>query len=131
MRKGFEKVYEYVVLNDNVPVQKLSLLDLLRTIVKELTKDISKQLDNDNIVNVELMTLQANLYDFLYKATDCIRKGEHYAVSVEIPSIYSPVLQDVINEDIFTKHYRVSVLKPDIEYDLPFNYTIVFEVIDI
>lgn len=130
MSKKFEKVYEYVVLNDNVPIQKLSLLDLLRTIVKEITKDITKELDNESIINVELMTLKANLYDFLYKATDSIRKGEHYAVSVEVPSIYSPVLEDVINEDIFTKHYRVSIMKPDMEYDLPFNYTIIFEVIN-
>lgn len=130
MKKNIEKVYEYVVLNDNVPVQKLSLLDLIRTIIKELTKDVTKQLDNDSILNVELMTLKANLYDFLYKATDTIRKGEHYAVSVEVPSLYTPVLDEVINEDIFTKHYKVSILKPDMEYDLPFNYNIVFEVVN-
>lgn len=124
-----EKVYEYVVVNDNVPIQKLPLLDLIRVLIKELTKDVAKQLDNESEINTELMTLKANLYDFLEKATDVIREGTHYAVLVEVPSLYTPVWKEVINSDLFTKHYNVTVFKPDIEYDLPFNYTILFEVV--
>lgn len=124
-----EKVYEYVVVNDNVPIQKLPLLDLIRVIIKELTKDVASQLDNESELNREIMTLKANLYDFLEKATDPIREGAHYAVSVLVPSLYAPVWKEVINNDLFTKHYNVTVFKPDMEYDLPFNYTMIFEVV--
>lgn len=124
-----EKVYSYVVVNDNTPIQKLPLLDLLRVIMKELTKNIGAQLDNESVVNKEIMTLQANLYDFLKKATDPIRKGEHSAVLVKVPSLYTPVWKDVINEDLFTRHYNVTVFKPDMDYDLPFDYKILFQVV--
>ncbi len=123
-----EKVYEYVELDDRIPIQKLSLMDQLRIVLKRFTYDAGQELKRDDAVTKEEMRLRADLTDFLYKATNPIRIGEKRKVLMEISNKFDPVFNSVISSKKFTNYYNIKVMRPQIDYDVPFLFRLELEV---
>ena len=123
-------LYTYVDVDDSTPVQKLRISDQLRVLLKSITYDAANELKNEDIVTKERMTLRANLTDFLRKATESIRRGKHKEVIVNISTHFSPVFDEVINSHEIADFYDVSIVKPKIDYDIPYDFMVRLRVKD-
>lgn len=116
-----KKLYTFVEVDDKTPVQKLKITDQLRVLLKSLTYDAANELHNEDIVTQERMQLRANLTDFLRRATEPIRDGRHSEVIVNISTKFSPVFDEVIGSHEIRDFYDVDIVKPKIEYDIPYD----------
>lgn len=123
-----QKVYEYVDLTDDTPIQQLSLLDQLRLAINKLTYDPGQELKRDDAVTKEVMTLKADLLKFLRKSTDPIRNGSRHSVDIVVSSKFKSVLKEVLNSPRYQKFYKIKVSMPEIEYDIPYDISIRLEV---
>lgn len=119
-----KKLYSFVEVDDSTPIQKLKISDQLRLLLKSLTYDPANELKNDDIVTQEYMTLKANLSEFLRRATEPIRKGKRKEVIVNISTHFNPVFEDVINSHEIADFYYVSVVRPKIDYDIPYDFMV-------
>lgn len=120
MSKG-QKLFHFVEVDDSTPIQKLHVMDQLRILLKSFTYDPANELHNENIVTQEYMTLKANLEDFLHQATAPIRKGQRKEVIVSVSSVFNPVFEEVIKSREIASVYDVDIVKPKVEYDLPYD----------
>lgn len=111
-----EKVYTYVELGQHTSIQKLSFLDQLRVILKQLTNDDAKELIQSDILTAEYLRMKANLIDFIDKATDPIRRGNHRNVKFKISSEFDHVLSEVLNDSRYTKYYTIEIHRPYVPY---------------
>ncbi len=126
---GAEKrLFTFVEVNDKTPIQKLSLMDQLRVLLKQATYDPANELHNDDIVTTEYMTLKANLSEFLRKATEPLRLGKKKEVIVNISTEFNPVFEEVIKSHEIADFFYVSVVKPKIEYDIPYDFLVMLRV---
>jgi hypothetical protein len=116
-----KKLYSFVDVDDSTPIQKLKITDQLRVLLKSFTYDPANDLKNEDIVTQEYLTLRANLYDFLHKATEPIRRGKSKSVIVNISTKFNPVFNDVIQSHEIADLYKVDVVRPKIDYDLPYD----------
>ena len=70
------------------------------------------------------MTLKANLAEFLRHATAPIRNGDKHEVIVNIASDFDPVFKEVINSHEISDFYTVDIVRPKMEYDIPYDYLV-------
>lgn len=119
-----KKLYSFVEVSDKTPIQKLSISDQLRVLLKHLTYDPANELRTEDSVTTERMTLKANLSEFLRKATIPIREGKKKEVIVNISNKFDPVFEEVINSRDIKDFFEVSVVRPKIEYDIPFDFMV-------
>lgn len=117
-----KKLFTYVEVNDSTPVQKLSVKDQIHVLLKQFTYDPANELRNDDIVTTAYMRLKSNLSEFLRKATAPIRNGEKTEVIVNVSNNFDPVLKEVLASHEIADFYKVDVVKPKVEYDVPFDY---------
>lgn len=122
-----EKIYEYVELDDRIPIQKLSVGDQLRALLQKLTYDPAQELKREDVVTMEHLRLKADLFDFIDIATDKVRRGIHKSVDFQLSSKFEPVFEDVMKSDRFN-NYKLLVSRPDIEYDIPYFFTVRLQV---
>ena len=127
-RKDKERIFTYVELDGKVPVQKLSLADQIRVLFKQLTYDESKELKRDDIFTKEILRLRADLINFIYTATEPIRRGEKQRVRLSISSKFEAVFDEVVESPRIKEYYDVIVKRPDIEYDIPYLNELRLEV---
>jgi len=125
-----KRLYSFVEVDDSTPIQKLSIMDQLRVLLKSFTYDPANELKNEDIVTQEYMTLRANLSDFLRRATEPIRKGKRREVIVNISTHFNPVFEEVINSHEIKDFYDVSIVRPNIEYDIPYDIMVRLRVKD-
>lgn len=125
-----KKLYSFVEVDDRTPIQKLKISEQLRVLLKHLTYDDANELKSEDAVTQEYMTLKANLSDFLYKATAPIRKGKKREVVVNIANGFDPVWEDVITSHEFADFYDIAVVRPKIEYDIPYDFMVRLTVKD-
>lgn len=125
-----KKLYSFVEVDDSTPIQKLKISDQLRVLLKSLTYDPANELKNEDIVTQEYMTLKANLSEFLRKATEPIRRGNRREVIVNISTHFDPVFEDVIKSHEIADFYDVAVVRPKIEYDIPYDFMVRLRVKD-
>lgn len=123
-----KKLFTYVEVDDYTPIQKLSVKDQLRVLIQRLTYDDASELKTEDAVTVNQLTLQANLMEFLHRATDPIRKGEKHKVTVMVSNMFDPVLETVLNSNTIKNYYDIEIQRPDIEYDVKYFITIKMEV---
>lgn len=123
-----KKLFTYVEVDDNTPIQKLSVKDQLRVLIQRLTYDDASELKTEDAVTVNQLTLQANLMEFIHRATEPIRRGEKHKVTVMISNMFDPVLQQVLESHVISNYYAVEVQRPDIEYDVKYFITVKLEV---
>ena len=122
------RLFTYVEVDDNTPVQKLSISDQFRVLLKQLTYDPANELRNDDIVTQEYMTLKANLSEFIRKATEPIRLGKNKEVIVNISTNFNPVFKEVIEGHDVADFFDVAVVKPKTDYDIPYDFLVRFRV---
>lgn len=127
MAKG-KKLYKFVEYNDSIPVQKLTIGDQLRVLLKKLTEDPANELAVEDAVTTEYMTLKANLLNFLREATKPIREGHKREVIVNISNKFSPVFDSVLNSQEIRGFYDVYIVKPQIDYDIPYDIMVKLRV---
>lgn len=120
MRQG-KKLFSFVEVDANTPIQKLSVLDQFRVLIKKMANDDAAELKADDAVTQNLLHLKADLIGFLDTAVEPIRQGKKFAVSVAISSDFEPVLQEVLNSSKFKNYYEITVSKPDIEFDVTYQ----------
>lgn len=121
---GGKKLYSFVEVNDKTPIQKLSIGDQLRVLLKHFTYDPANELRTEDSVTTERMTLKANLSDFLRKATAPIREGKKKEVIISVSNKFDPVFKEVIESREIADFFEVSVVRPKIEYDIPFDFMV-------
>ena len=119
-----KKLYSFVDINDSTPIQKLKVADQLRVLLKHLTYDPANELKNEDIVTQEYMTLKANLAEFLRRSTEPIRAGKHKEVIVNVSSNFNTVFDEVINSHEIADFFDVDVVKPKIDYDIPYDFMV-------
>lgn len=124
-----KKVYEYVDLTDDVPIQKLSILDQLRVILQRLTFDESSEMKQEDVLTKGEMELKKDLETFILEAIIPLREGKKRNVIFTIASEFQPVLESVITQKRFADYYRIVIEKPKPDYDnIHFFYKIKFSV---
>ena len=123
-----KKIFSFVEVDDSTPIQKLSLGEQLRVLIRRATNGDREQLKADDAETVYNLQLKANLLEFLYKATEKVRQGEHHSVTVSISSKFLPVLDDVLQSRSIASYYDVKVFKPEIEYDIDYYIEVTLEV---
>lgn len=114
-------LYSYVDVDDSTPIQRLSVLDQLRVLLRQFTYDDGNELKNEDIVTQEYLTLKANLSEFLRKATFPIRKGKRKEVIVNISTSFNPVFREVVTSPEIANYYHVSIVRPKSNYNLPYD----------
>ena len=125
---GGKKLFSYIEVDENTPIQKLSVMDQIRVLIKKLTADDSAELLADNAVTLSMLRLKADLQAIVDEALEPIRKGKRYAVSISLPNEFDPVLDEVLKAPRISNYYFVEVLRPDIEYDIPYDIRLNLEV---
>lgn len=115
--KDRERVYTFVELDGNISIQKLGILDQIRVVLKRLTDDDAKELQQNTILTSEYLKLKANLIDFINAATDPIRKGSNRKVRMRVNSKFKPVLEDVLAMEKYTEYYHIEVIHPRLPYN--------------
>ena len=123
-----KKLFSFVEVTDDTPIQKLSFMDQLRVMIKRLTNTDKEQLKAESAETVYELQLKANLLEFIQKATESVRRGEHHAVTMSISSKFQPVLADVLESPSITSYYVVTVVSPEVEYDIPYEIQVTLEV---
>lgn len=123
-----QKLYSYIEVNDDTPIQKLSLMDQIRVLLHHLTYDDANELKADDAYTKEILTLKANLSDFLYRATAPIRSGQKKEVAVSVSNQFDKVLDDVLNSPAIRDFYTVQVCRPKFDYDIPFDLLLILKV---
>lgn len=118
---GEKKLYTFVEVDDKTPVQKLSIADQFRVILKKITEDPANELANEDAVTRERLTLKANLTEFLRKSVEPIKRGTRTEVIVEISNIFDPVLDEVLKSKAIRNYYDVDIARPHVDYNIPLN----------
>ena len=114
-------LYHYIEPNDTTPIQKLTIADQLRILLRRFTYNKANDTKNEELVTQEYLTLRSNLSDFLRRATEPIREGKKSEVIVNVSSIFMPVYEDVIKSAEIANYYTVSEVRPKLMYDIPYD----------
>lgn len=116
-----KKLFSFIDVDENTPIQKLSVMDQIRVIIKKMSHDDAEELRAEDAVTQNLLHLKADLLGFLDKSLEPLRQGKKRAVSLSIPNLYDPVLDEVLQSSKIANFYDVTVTRPDIEYDIKYN----------
>lgn len=123
-----KKLYTFVDVDDKTPVQKLSIADQIRVILKKITEDPANELKTEDAVTQEYLTLKSNLSEFIQRAVEPIKRGKHSTVVVRVSNAFDPVLEEVLNSKKITDYFTVEIARPNIDYDIPFDILVRFTV---
>lgn len=119
-----KKLYTFVDVDDNTPIQKLSLSDQMRVLIHQATYDDANELRNEDIFTTEYMTLKANLSEFFRISTEPIRRGERKEVILNVSSKFLPVYKDVVTSHEIADFFDVAEVKPKLGYDIPYDFLV-------
>lgn len=123
-----KKLFSFIAVDDNTPIQKLTFSEQLRVLVQRMTSEGKEHLKADDAETVYQLQLKANLLEFIQKATEKVRRGEHKSVTISVSSKFLPVLDDVLESSSISTYYTYIVDKPEIEYDIEYFIQITLEV---
>ena len=128
MARQGRKLFSFLEVTDDTPIQKLSILEQFRLLVRRLSNSDAEQLKADSAETVYMLQLQANLREFLYKATAKIRNGDQQSVTMELSSKFLPVLDVVLNSPAIKPYYTWKISKPEVDLDIDYFFTLTLEV---
>ncbi len=123
-----KKLFSFLEVTDETPIQKLSVAEQFRLLVRRLSNSDAEQLKADSAETVYMLQLQANLREFLYKATAKVRNGDEKSVTMELSSKFLPVLDVVLNSPSIKPFYTWKVDKPEVDLDIEYFFTLTLEV---
>lgn len=115
------KLYSYVEVRDDTPLQKLTLGEQLRLLLRKLTEDPANELKSEDAVKIEYLQRKANLIDFIKKAAKPLVLGEHKIVLAQISNEFRPVLNEVLTSPEIANYYIIDVATPETEYDIQYE----------
>lgn len=117
-----EKVFSYIELTDDVPVQKLSIMEQIRLLMFRFLYDESKELQTETVLQHARLTLRSDCIKFLLKATEPIRQGRKKSVTINLSSKFDVVLNEALEHAKIAPYYKATILsRPQPEYDIPFE----------
>lgn len=122
------KLYTYTQIDDRTPIQKLTLGEQFRVLLRQFTKSDKNELATEDSVTHAYLTMRANLLEFINKATKTIREGKHTSVTMKISNQFDPVLEEVLSSPNIVNYYNVTVERPKIDYDIVYFIKIRLEV---
>lgn len=122
-----EIVYNYID-DERVPIQRLTVLDQIRTLIKKVTSSSDSHLKGNKALLDKVSELEANLNEFLEQATKRLREGKEGYVKMEIDSMFKPVFDKVITSSRWTNYYNIKVEKPKTNLDISFLYIVEMEL---
>lgn len=123
-----KKLFSYTQVDDRTPIQKLSLGEQLRVLLRQITHSEKNELATEDAVTREYLVMRANLLDFISKATKSIREGKHTSVLMSISNQFDPVLEEVLGSPQVKNFYDVQVERPNVEYDVLYFIHVRLEV---
>ena len=123
-----KKIASYVDVDENTPIIKLSVKDQLRVMISRMSHDDARELENEDEYSIHEMQIRATLEDFLRKATEPIRNGQHESVTLKISSEFDSVLDEVLASPEIQRYYFVKLVRPDVNYDVHYNVLVRLEV---
>lgn len=108
-----ERVFEYIVIDDNVNIQKLSIKDKIYLLIDKWLHDDTIELQKQMVQVTEELTLRTTLETFLLKSTRKLVEGKEKSVTVRIPSDFRPVLKDALRIREIKDFYDVKLYIPN------------------
>lgn len=123
-----KKLFSFLEVTDEVPIQKLSALEQFRLLVRRMTNSDAEQLRAADAETVYQLQLQADLMEFLHKATEKVRAGGEKSVTMQISSKFNPVLQDVLEGSTIKPFYTYKIESPEIDLDVDYFIRLTLEV---
>ena len=123
-----KKLFTYTKVDDRTPIQKLSLSEQFRVLLRQITRNEKNELATEDAVTHERLVMRANLLDFISRATKPIREGKHRSVVVSLSNQFDPVLQEVLDSPQVKNFYNVTVERPDVDYDIVYYIKMRLEV---
>lgn len=115
-----KKLISFVDADDNTPIQKLPVKDLLVLLLKKLTYNEESELKNDDAYTQHIATLYTDCNALIKKSCRLIREGKSKSVTLLVSNKFEPVLNDVLNSSKIKNYYNVEVKKPNIDYDIDY-----------
>lgn len=119
-----KKVFEFVDVDANTPIQELSFIDSLRVLIKKITYNPEQELDAEDTADFEYLRLKANLLKFFRIALTPLRNGEKQEGTFKVPSVYTPVIEEVMNSPKLKTYYSITATYPKSDYTLKFDYIV-------
>ena len=123
-----KRLYTYTKIDDRTPIQKLSVGEQLRVLLRQMTHSEKNELATEDAVTHANLTMRANLLEFISKATAPIRDGKYTSVVMKISNQFDPVFEEVMNSPNIANYYNVNVERPDVDYDVVYFITVTLEV---
>lgn len=123
-----KKLFSFLEVTDETPIQKLSVTDQFRLLVRRLSNSDAEQLKADDAETVYHLTLKADLQEFLHKATAKVRNGDEKSVTMSISSKFLPVLDEVLEGSTIKPFYTYKIDKPEVDLDIDFFLRLTLEV---
>ena len=127
MSKG-KKLFSYIEVDENTPIQKLTVMDQIRVVIKKLTHDDAAELMAEDAVTKAQLTLKADLLGLLAEFLEQIRQGKRYAVSIALSNEFDPVIDEVFSSPRIANYYDVTITRPDIDFDIQYFMRVDMEV---
>jgi hypothetical protein len=116
------ELYRYTKVDVNSNLDNLNFFEKLRAMYQNWFVDTGRseiqKAKNEEEVSEEMIKMQANLLDFIHKATEKIRTGDRFSVTMDIASEFDPVIDQVLTGSSLCRFYDIKVLsrpKPDIK----------------
>lgn len=122
------KLYDVVTMSDDVPIERLSIKDGLRALLKKIFYNEAEELDAEVTINEAENELIANLLYLIDIATEPIKEGKHRYVKMKIASDFKPVLKEVFSSPDIQNFYNVKITAPDISLDIRYYYIVEMQV---
>lgn len=119
-----KKVFEFVDVDKDTPIQELSFKDSLRVVIKKLTYNPEQELEAEDAADYEYLRLKANLLKFFRIALTPLREGKRRQVLTKVPSVYAPVIEEVINSPKLKTYYSITATYPKSDFRTKFDYIV-------
>lgn len=124
-----KEIYRYTKVDVNSNLDNLNFFEKLRAMYQNWFSETGRadiqRAKNEEEIAEELLRLQANLLDFIYKATDKIRRGEKRSVTLDLASEFDPVLDQVLKGSSVSRFYEVLIIsRPNPDIRIPYKIRI-------
>lgn len=122
------KLFSFIEVDENTPIQKLTVMDQIRVVIKKMTHDDAAELMAADAVTQQQLRLKADLIGFLDTCLAPIREGKNRAVSISLSNEFDPVIDEVFNSRRIANYYDVKITRPDIDFDVKYFMRVDMEV---
>lgn len=123
-----KKLFSFIEVDENTPIQKLTVMDQIRVVIKKMTHDDAAELAAADAVTQQQLRLKADLIGLLDNCLAPIREGKHKVVSISLSNEFDPVIPEVFESRRIANYYNVTITRPDIDFDVKYFMRVDMEV---